>query len=494
MNTRVRTRYLALAWLALAWAVANSVYVYLVLGGIRTFRVESASFILIAVLLPLIFWRPSPGESRDVLSATDNRLLILFAVTLWLLTLARFLTLPFLSDDYVFLAAYQRWSDVLTAGHFFRPVFALAFFVLARLGNGSPVPFHLVSLLIHGISACCVYVLSRRLFHRADCAALCCVMVLLNPLQLEAVLWVSGLQELLWTLFVLAGLVVYTGSRLLTGPRLATTLVLIACALLAKETAVSSVLLLPAADWAFFGWKRGRLLPAAYVGLGIVAATYLVARTRVTTIESGFFVTPGKYFAQKFVGTPYRFFVQPWNLTAAHVPAFVLCGATVTALAILFWAIVRGTGPTVLAGPALILITTLPVYAYFYVAPDLRATRYLYFPAIGWALLVTQLLTTVLARRLALTLACASGIMVLFGSLQLNIKPWRTAGTIVDDIAAAVKEGRAPERSPADWQLKYGDGLESTDGIPTVYKGVYLFVNGYSELRTMLTNPESNAR
>ena len=477
-----------LAWLAFLWAVGNSVYVYLVLGGERMFRVETAAYILVGVLLPLIFWRASTTERAAALTGTDNRVLMLLACCLWLLTLAPRLTLPFLSDDYVFLASYKQWSDVLNARQFFRPLFSVVFFLLARIGNGSPVPFHVVSLVIHGASSWCVYVLSRRLFQRDDAATLCFAIFLLNPLQLEAVLWVSGLQELMWTLFVLAGLVVYTGARLLSVSRLVLTLLLIACALLSKETAVSSVLMLPAADWAFFRMKRGNLLPAAYAGLGIIAVAYLLTRARVTPVESGFFVTPGKYFAQKFIGTPYKFFVQPWNLTAAHIPNAVLCLATLTALAVLFSAVVRGTGEMALVGPAVILISTLPVYAYFYVAPDLRATRYVYFAAIGWAFLVTQLLTTIVARRRALAATFVSFIAFLFVSLQVNVQPWGTAGEIVSAVATTIREGR----SDIDWQTKYGDGLELKDGIPTVYKGVYLFVNGYSELRAMLTNGDGS--
>jgi hypothetical protein len=75
-------------------------------------------------------------------------------------------------------------------------------------------------------------------------------------------------------------------------------------------------------------------------------------------------------------------------------------------------------------------------------------------------------------------------------SLQLNVGPWRTAGEIVGSVAAAIEEGRSPERSSAGLRDKYGDGLELKDGIPTVYKGVCLFVNGYPELRTMLSKPE----
>lgn len=485
MNGWSRRWYIPVAWLALCWAVGNAVYVYLVLGGDRTFRIESAAFILAAVLLPLML-RPSSAAREPALTATDNRALIALSIVLWAATLAPYLTIPFLSDDYVFLAAYQRFADALRVGQFFRPLFAIVFTLLARVGNGSPVIFHAAAMLIHAASAWCVYVLSRRLLRRTDAAASCFALFLLNPLQLEAVLWISGLQDLLWTLFVLAGLVVYTGVQALSAVRLATTWLLVACALLSKETAVSAVLLLPAADWAFFRMKRGRLLPAAYAGVASLTAVYLFARMRLTSVESAFFVTPGKYFAQKFVATPYRFFAQPWNLDAVPIPAVVLCAVTVAAFAVLFAAVVRGAGPMTLAGPAVMLISTLPVYAYFYVAPDLRATRYLYFAAAGWAILVTHLLTTTWVRRGATLTAVVAVIGALFLSLQANIRPWRTAGEIVDRLVAVVRAGESPET--VDWRAAYGDGLEIQHGLPTVYKGVYLFVNGYDELRARLAD------
>ena len=147
-----------------------------------------------------------------------------------------------------------------------------------------------------------------------------------------------------------------------------------------------------------------------------------------------------------------------------------------------------------LAGGAVIIISTLPVYGYFYVAPDLRATRYLYFAATGWALLLAQLLTTVLWRRRALVTTFLGFIIGSFVSLQANARPWDTAAEIVQSVAASIQEGRSPYASAADWRLRYGDGIEVKDDVPTVYKGVYLFVNGYPELRQMLTTPNPRQR
>jgi len=482
-----RKLFISVASVALLWAVGNSLYVYLILGGTRTFRVESAVFLLVAALLPLIWWSPSRPGHPAALTESESRWLALLASSLWLVALAPLLTLPFLSDDYVFLASYQRLSDVADSRQFFRPMFAAVFLLLANVGGGVPLPFHLAGLLIHATSAWFVYVLARRLFRRTDAAAFCFAVFLLNPLQAEAVLWASGLQELLWTGFLLAALVVYTGSPSLTGTQFSVTLLLVTCSLLSKETAVSFVLLLPLADWAFFRMRRGSLLPAAYLGFVVTLTGYLLLRSRVASIEAGFYSPPTRYFAQKFLSTPYKFFVQPWNEAAANIAPIVPCCATVIALGALFLAVVRGAGRTALLGPAVILVSTLPVYAYFYVAPDLRATRYLYFASVGWALLTAHTAKSIFVRRCSFASGFAGIILVSFVWLHVNLRPWHAAGEIVDAVSRGILSGESIEASSTELRRRYGDGLEVKDGVPVVYNGVYLFLNGYPELRGMLT-------
>lgn len=492
MNSRFRKHYFVVPCLAFLWAVGNSIYVYLALGGARTYRVESAAFIFAVVLLPLVFWRPSaPHVSGDaVLTDSASRALMLLALALWLLTVGPLVALPFLGDDYVFLDRYRQLPDALRAGPFFRPLFAVLFFVLARIGDESTVPFHVAGFSLHVASAWFVYVLSHRLFGRTDAAAFSSAIFLLNPLQMEAVVWVSGLQELLWTSFVLAALVVYTGRQELSFWRMMLTLLFMACALLAKETAVASVVLVPAADFALFRMRRGPLRFFAYAAIVLVTLGYLFVRSRATPLEPEYLLTPGRYFVQKFLATPYKFFVQPWNPAVVHVPAIVACGAVVAAFTVVFLAVVRGAGPMTLAGPAVILMSTLPVYSYFFVREDLLSARYIYFAAFGWALLITQLLTTLLVRRRVIAAAFTAWVAVMFVVVQVNIRPWRTVGEIVNEVEANLRQGRSPARSAGEWEAKYGKGFEVENGIPTLYRGVYVFANGYPELRSMLSAPQ----
>jgi hypothetical protein len=487
MNGRRVLAFRAVAWAALLWALGNTFYVYLFLGGTRPFRVESAVFLLVAALLPLVWCGPSRVRSPAVMGERASRLFALVAAGFWLLALVPFVTLPFLSDDYVFVASLRTLSDAVTKGPFFRPMFAAVFLVLARVGGDVPLPFHVAGLLIHATSAAFVYVLAQRFFQRRDVAAFAFAVFLLNPLQAEAVLWVSGLQDLLWTGFMLAALVVYTGSQVLTVTRLCVTVLLVIFSLLSKETAVSFVLLLPLTDWAFFSMKRGPLLPIAYSGFVLTLAAYLCVRSRVAPIDSAFYTTPTRYFVQKFLSTPYKFFAQPWNIKVVHVSPAVPCCLTVVLLIACFWAVNRGAGRSTLLGPAVVLASTLPVYAYFHVAADLRATRYLYFASVGWALLTAQTVKSLPVRRVSFAAVFASSVVVSYLFLQVNLRPWRTAGEIVDAVCSAIVSGKSVEARSAELRKRYGDGLEVSDGVPVAYKGVYLFVNGYPQLRRMLT-------
>src|SRR5438128_1946049 len=119
MTSGVRKGYVVLAWLAFLWAVANAVYVYLIAGGARTYRVESAAYVLAGVLAPLVFRRVD-GERGVLLADVETRSLLALALGLWLLVLGPFMTLPFLGDDYVFLARYRHLPDVTQFGQFFR--------------------------------------------------------------------------------------------------------------------------------------------------------------------------------------------------------------------------------------------------------------------------------------------------------------------------------------------------------------------------------------
>jgi hypothetical protein len=478
----LRKSYIGLVSLAMAWTVFNCVYVYLVLNGGRSYRIEAAAFVLVLLMLPLVIASRRQESYSIEISPAQKGAIVSIALGLWVATFLPLIGFPFLSDDYVFLSLYRTLDDVVHGGQFYRPAFAAVFFVLARVRGGSSIPFHAASLLLHLAAAFLVYSLARLLFATSAPAILCFVVFLLNPLQLEATLWASGLQELLWAVFILAALRCYIGARVLSLPRLLVTLTLVGCALLSKETAVCFVLLLPAADWLFFRAKRGPVLPAAYAIFGMTLVAYLLLRQRFVSIESSFLFLPSRYFVKQFLATPYRFFVQPWNASAVHLPVLIQCLASLVIIGLLFIAIVvRRASPNLLSGPVVIIVSTLPLYSYFFVGPDLASSRYIYFASVGWALLVSQLLVTIIRSRAVLSVTIVMLAVAYFVSLQLNLRPWRTAADFVTTMQSGLGHKQPADRIVAEWQTRTGVTLELTNGIPRGYHGVYIFLNGYPE-------------
>jgi hypothetical protein len=473
--------YIVILWLAAGWAIVNCLYVYLALKGERAYRIESAVLILAALMLPFVIVGKR-GDRRPLdVPASRQRVLLALAIGLWGAMFLPLVTFPFLSDDYSFLAMYQTVGDAGHAFQFFRPAFALLFVALSGLGHGSPAPFHLASLLLHVASATLVFLLGGRLFGSTAAAIVCFTVFLLNPIQPEAVLWVSGLQELLWTFFVLAALLVYTARRELSLGRLSAAVALAACGLASKETAVCFVLLLPAADLALFGGKRGRLQLVAYAAFVVELAAYLLVRGLFVSIEEGFVAAPSTYFVKQFLVIPYSVFAYPWNRSAVDVPPLVLCLTAVALVLLLLLSVVRNASARFLSGPAVILLTTAPLYTYFFVRQDLAGSRYLYFAAVGWSLLTAEMFVGVIDSPRLFSAATAAVAAALALSLGLNLAPWRAVADLVASMETGLRQGAGASGAVQDWQKRYSATLELKDGIPREYQGVGIFINGYPE-------------
>lgn len=468
--------YLALLTVAALWTTFNCVYVYFVAGETLSYRIESAALILGVLAVPLL-WSRAAGLNLDTRAdaTLGDRLGFAAIAVIWLAILGPLVWFPFLSDDYSFLASYRSFSAVLTPFQFYRPVFAVVFVLLTRLGGGSPFLFHAVAFALHGASAWLVYRLARRLSRGPGLVA--AAVFLLNPAQLEAVLWASGLQEVLWSFFLLAALVVYVGREELTAPRLGGVAALIAAALWSKETAICVVLLLPIVEVLAFGFRRARVAVAAWLVTALECAVYLALRSRVATIDDGFLVAPSHYFFKQLLVIPYEVFIHPWNRAAVNVPAPVLCATALVVIALVCVSLWRGAMRNALAGPALIVASVLPVYSLFYVSPELAGARYLYFGAAGFGLFVAELC----GRTAAATRLVATTVIAVFfsASLALNLRPWRAAADLVDAIQEAIVAGESAGPSIETWKATHAPGLARTGEIPDSYQGVWVFRNGY---------------
>ena len=80
--------------------------------------------------------------------------------------------------------------------------------VLARGADGvlSPWPFHALCLALHAMNTLLVFLLARRLLADPRAAAVGAALFALHPLQVEPVVWVSGLKDVLCGSFCLGAL------------------------------------------------------------------------------------------------------------------------------------------------------------------------------------------------------------------------------------------------------------------------------------------------
>lgn len=152
------------------------------------------------------------------------------------------------------------WSD---SGGYYRPLTALSLRLDYLLGAGAPLPFHITSILLHGLASAAVFPLALRFGASRVAAQLASVLFAVNPHEAETVAWISGRPDLLMTTALLWALV-------LRGPW---SLVLGVCALLSKEAAVV---------WPVLAALRDRqLLTKTRIVEGTLVAAYLGVRSFV---------------------------------------------------------------------------------------------------------------------------------------------------------------------------------------------------------------------
>lgn len=139
----------------------------------------------------------------------DILLVLLAFLLFWSIT--RFF---FAQDDFVFLErAAQGFGASVgaffdgTAGHFRPLTKGLYFFALEPIFGFNAVPYHVVSILLHGVNAVLVGVLLRHLGASFATSRFVAALFVLNVGYLEAVAWISCAQQLVSELFFISSLI-----------------------------------------------------------------------------------------------------------------------------------------------------------------------------------------------------------------------------------------------------------------------------------------------
>ena len=164
----------------------------------------------------------------------------------------------------IFSSGYWDFQPEAERYPYWRPLTALLHALVWQISGTDPRGYHALSLAVHLAATALVFLLALRLASSAWVAAFAALFFGLHPAQVEGVAWVSGLNDPLCGLFVLAALCLHLAwrQRGSSGIPIAPA---IACAfaLLSKEQGVATLPLVLALD---VGRKREASEPAGLLG------------------------------------------------------------------------------------------------------------------------------------------------------------------------------------------------------------------------------------
>jgi hypothetical protein len=389
------------------------------------------------------------------------------------------LGLGFLSDDFVVADFARRRAWVYgTDAAFARPLVPLLWTALEYVPARFDKVVHATNILLHALNGSLVVLLAARMGLSRLQAIAAGLLFIASPALSEAVVWSTGVHDVLMTTFCLMAVLAATtetaGARALILAAVATVL-----ALAAKETAVVVPALAALAMWAsglrITDPARVRMLGA----LAAICAVYAAFRLSV-----GVPATYGEdivrlYFVKQLIVGPFAALGAPWTVpwVASHPVAALVRSLAVLALVtggLLTW---RRNSPDfkrAAACAAWVFIAILPVFSLFYIGPSLEGSRYLYLSAAGFAIMVAVLAGNFAAAHprppapvlfVAVLLAATAPTIP---ALSHEIRRWSEAARVRDAILARAREDRSLASCRSFVTAGQADNVD----------GAYVFRNG----------------
>ncbi len=441
--------------------------------------------------------RAGPGFADVVPVSAVWPILFLAAVLPYLPTLK----VGFLSDDFGLAAAARQAAgpvDVMGSDAFrtfYRPLTLLVWWLGEHLWAGSPVGYHMLSVLLHAVNALLVYALGRRLIGSRYGGLMAGLLFALHPLHVEAVSWLAASSDLLCTAFCLLSLLLLEAYvEAPPGPRRIALLGgVLACflfGLLSKESAAA----LPGV---VFLWllvrpgsvPRGRalLVTGAYAG---TLACYVAWRFWALGGVGGYQL-PLTFWNTVFPSAPLLMgleFLFPAHtiLSAEHLGPWLWTGLLVLMAGGALWLLAgldRVPSGRLLLWIGFVFIMAIPIWVFrWQPSPSLEGGRFAYLPTLGLAWLFGDICAGRGLHRRG-SLAIPVGVVAALGVLTVwYIGPWREAGRLASSVVEAGVSvvGDLSEQSE--------DGTLYVRNLPEFHRGVPVFANGYPQALQLATD------
>jgi tetratricopeptide (TPR) repeat protein len=306
-------------------------------------------------------------------------------------------------------------SGTILFRSYYRPLFLVWLRLNYFLFGPNPVGWHLTTVAAHIATASLVYLFSAKLLKDTRAAAIAALVFALLPVQIESVAWISGVSEPLMGLLLLGGYLAYLKSW--EGGERANfwygaSIAVYALALLSKEGAA----IFPVTIFAYaylYGRKEEpdatplrRLCFAVKQSIpyGPVLALYLLARAFVLTGLSNLsaplvfsdvvYTYPSAlWFYLKHLLLPINLALQYNNPNVHHpgLTSFWLPLAAILFAGAVTWRFSRSSRLIAFSSAFVAIHMLIPLIAFsFFGEFDRVHDRYLYVPAVGFAIIVAE--------------------------------------------------------------------------------------------------------
>jgi hypothetical protein len=454
------TSLLLVAFARSAWFAAS----YYLQSAPR-FRLESAVILFVVIGMALATSQKVGPAEKDADTRYPSLWPGLLCAAVAVLLYLPSLSVGMLSDDYSLLAMSQSSTLGVGAGWYFRPLPLLIWRLLSLLSD-NPVLLHMVNVALHALNAYLVVELASLLGMSGLGIFSAGLIFATFPAAAEAVVWLSGVQDLLLTSLALASVIAALTGR--------TTLAIccFALGLATKETAICiPVLVLIQAR----SLEALRQRSSLWIGFGSLLVVYVVARIALGT-PTGYFVPPTSYMLKEILVLSFGTLAAPFR-THASWSALVTVEIVLAmaAVACVRWSRTSSNFHRALRAAIWVFAAVGPVYSMFFVGDDLQGSRYVYLAACGWAILWVTFTTETagILRRPTLVSTALTGVLLVISVHAIigELRVWRAAGTVRDTV---LQEAHIAMR---------GSSCETFEfvGVPDQIEGAYVFRNGLWE-------------
>lgn len=343
-----------------------------------------------------------------------------------------------------------RYAFTALEPYYWQPLTWISHQIDVSLFGARPGPQHLVSVILHGLTAALFFLFLQRATGRTGAAAAAAAIWAVHPLRVESVAWIAERKDVLAGLFFVATLLAYERFvRRRSAARYAVVLAMFALALMSKPAVVAAPLVLILLNrWPFdrlrTEWRKVVLeaVPPAILAIPIVALTLAGQRAAIGDIPLSLRLlnpirSTGAYLVKLLLPIDLSV-IYPFRKdigVEAAIAAIVIAAITLAA-----WSF-RKSLPWLATGWGWYLAMLLPVAGLVQSGAQAMADRFTYTPSMGIAVAVVWLVAG--WRRVSRQTAIAATAVALIAFSALSIRYaalWRDTITLFTHATAVTRD------------------------------------------------------